>query len=198
MMRVLVACEFSGIVRDAFLARGYDAMSCDLLPSERPGPHYCGDVRDVLGAGWDMMVGHPPCTFLANSGVRWLHSDLQRWRQMDEGVAFFLLLWQAPIARVAIENPIMHGYARRLINAAPAQVIQPWMFGHGESKATCLWLRELPPLYPTRIVLGREQRVLKLSPSPDRWRERSRTYEGIAAAMAAQWGDAPLQLRMFA
>lgn len=197
-MRVLVACEFSGIVRDAFLARGYDAMSCDLLPSERPGPHYCGDVRDVLGAGWDMMVGHPPCTFLANSGVRWLHSDLQRWRQMDEGVAFFLLLWQAPIARVAIENPIMHGYARRLINAAPAQVIQPWMFGHGESKATCLWLRELPPLYPTRIVLGREQRVLKLSPSPDRWRERSRTYEGIAAAMAAQWGDAPLQLRMFA
>jgi len=188
-MRVLVACEFSGIVRDAFIARGHDAMSCDLFPTERTGPHYQGDIRDVLGDGWDLMVAHPPCTHLAVSGARWF--SLKRTEQA-EALAFVRLLLDAPIPRIALENPvsIISSRIRR-----PDQVIQPWMFGHEESKATCLWLKHLPPLYHTRLMAVRNRNLTpsgqnKLGPSPDRWRERSRTYPGIAEAMAAQWGGA--------
>lgn len=183
-MRVLVACEYSGTVRDAFIAGGHDAMSCDLLPTERPGPHHCGDVRDVLGDGWDLMIAHPPCTHLAVSGARWWAG---RRAEQSEALAFVLMLMSAPIAQWAIENPIS-----RISSAIrrPDQIIQPWMFGHGETKATCLWLRGLPQLIPTDVVAGREARVHRMPPSPDRWKERSRTYPGIASAMAAQWGEA--------
>jgi hypothetical protein len=197
--RVLVACEFSGTVRDAFMARGFDAWSCDLLPDERgSNRHITGDVRDHLGDGWDLLiVAHPPCTRLCNSGVRWLsvpppgRSSAELWRELDEGAALFSLLWNAPIPHVAVENPVMHKHAKaRIVNyAPPAQSVQPWQFGHGETKRTCLWLRDLPPLKPTLIVAGREQRVARMPPGPDRWRERSRFFPGIAAAMAEQWGD---------
>lgn len=190
-MKVLVACEFSGIVRDAFLDAGHAAMSCDILPTERPGPHYQGDVRDVLDDGWDLMVAHPPCTYLALSGVRWLYGgkgtvrDPSRWAEMEDAAAFFRLLLDAPILRVAVENPIMHRHGGL---PRATQIIQPWQFGHGETKATGLWLRGLPSLTPTNVVPEREQRVHRMAPGPDRWRERSRTFPGIAAAMAAQWG----------
>lgn len=197
--RVLVACEYSGVVRRAFLARGCDAWSCDLLPSEDgSNRHIRGDARDLLHDGWDLlMVAHPPCTRLCNSGVRWLHAPPpgktaeQMARELREGAALFSAFWNAPIARVAIENPVMHGHAKRLIEnyAEPAQSIQPWQFGHGETKRTCLWLRGLPPLRPTQIVSGREARVHRMSPSPTRWKERSRFYPGIAAAMAEQWTE---------
>ena len=181
-MRVLVACEYSGVVRDAFLAAGHDAMSCDLLPSEATGPHYQGDVRDVLEDGWDVMVAHPPCTHLAVSGARWFKGKKQA---QQDALAFVQQLLDAPIPRVALENPvsIISSRIRR-----PDQIIQPWQFGHGEVKATCLWLRGLPKLQPTQIVEGREPRVWKMSPGPERWKARSRTYAGIAHAMAAQWG----------
>lgn len=196
-MRVLVACEFSGIVRDAFIARGHDAVSCDLLPSERPGPHHQGDVLPLLGAGWDLMIAHPPCTYLANSGVRWLYENgeqnEERWYEMWEGARFFRELLNADIPRIAVENPVMHGYARRIVGRGQDQCVQPWQFGHGETKATCLWLKNLPPLVPTNIVPEREQRVHKMPPGPERWRERSRTFPGIAEAMADQWG-VPLTL----
>lgn len=193
-MRVLVACEFSGVVRDAFTNKGHFAVSCDLLPSERPGEHYQGSVFDIIDAGWDMMIAHPPCTYLANSGVRWLYGgkgterDEQRWRKMVDGAAMFRSLLEARIPRIAIENPIMHRYAKELVGRGPDQIIQPWQFGHGETKATCLWLKALSPLTPTRIVDGRTPRVHRAPPSKDRWKERSRTFEGIAAAMAEQWG----------
>ena len=189
-MRVLVACEYSGAVRDAFFARGHDAWSCDLLPTEVPGPHYQCDAREVLGNGWDLLVAHPPCTRLCNSGVRWL-AERNLWSGLDEAAALFSAFLNAPIARVAVENPIMHRHAKERIAGyhAPAQTIQPWQFGHGETKATCLWLRGLPNLVPTNVVEGREQRVFRLPPSPDRWKERGRTYPGIADAMASQWGD---------
>lgn len=181
--RVLIACEFSGIVRDAFIARGHDAMSCDLLPTERPGPHYQGDVRDVLHGSWDLMVAHPPCTHLAVSGARWF-----REKALEQALAlkFVRELLAAPIPRIAIENPvsIISTRIRR-----PDQIIQPWQFGHGETKATCLWLVGLPRLHPTRIVEGREQRVHRMPPRPDRWKERSRTFQGIADAMGEQWGN---------
>jgi hypothetical protein len=188
-----VACEFSGTVRDAFLARGFDAMSCDLLPTEVPGPHYQGDVFDVLGDGWDLMVAHPPCTFMANSGARWLYRDGQpyvpRWEAMREGAEFFRALWEHPgIPRVAVENPVMVGHAQRIIGTGPTQVVQPWMFGEGQTKGVALWLRGLPSLSPTDVVEGREARVHRMPPGPDRWRERSRFFPGIAAAMADQWG----------
>ena len=181
-LRVLVACEFSGVVRDAFAARGHFAMSCDLLPSEAPGPHYKGDVRDILGAGWDLMVAHPPCTHLAVSGARWFKD---KRHEQAEARNFVRTLMAAPIPMVCIENPvsIISSRIRR-----PDQVIQPWMFGHGETKATCLWLKGLPKLRPTNIVDGREARVHRMPPGPDRWKERSRTFAGIADAMAEQWG----------
>lgn len=197
-LRVLVACEFSGVVRRAFAALGHDAWSCDLLPAEdRSNRHITGDAREILNDGWDLlMVAHPPCTRLCNSGVRWL-SKPPPGRTMDqmqadlrEGAALFSAFWNAPIPRIAVENPIMHRHAKALIEnyAEPAQTIQPWQFGHGETKGTCLWLRGLPKLTPTDIVEGRTARVHRMPPGPDRWKERSRTFAGIAAAMASQWG----------
>lgn len=188
-MRVLVACEYSGIVRDAFTAQGHHAMSADLLPTESPGPHYQGDVLDVLGDGWDLMVAHPPCTYLANSGVRWLHERPERWAKLDDGAAFFRALLDAPVPRIAVENPVPHKYAVERIGRKYDQTIQPYEFGHPESKRTCLWLEGLPPLVPTNVVNGREQRVWKMAPGPDRQKERSRFYSGIAQAMAGQWTD---------
>ena len=183
-MRVLVACEYSGVVRDAFLALGHDAMSCDLLPTEAPGPHYEGDVRDVLDYPWDLLVGHPPCTHLSVSGARHFEAKRMDGRQQS-AVSFFMLLARAPVPMVAIENPvcIMSSLWRK-----PDQIIQPWQFGHGETKATCLWLKGLPQLVATDVVEGREARVHRMPPGPDRWKERSRTYAGIARAMAMQWG----------
>ena len=186
-MRVLVACESSGRVRDAFRAAGHDAVSCDVLPTEAPGPHIEGDVLPHLADGWDMIVAFPPCTHLAVSGARHFAAKRADGRQ-QEGIAFFLAIAAAPVAKLAIENPvgIMSSLYRK-----PDQVIQPWQFGHGETKATCLWLRGLPPLVPTDVVPGREARVHRIPPSPDRWKQRSATYPGIASAMAAQWGGAP-------
>ena len=182
-MRVLVACEFSGVVRDAFRRRGHDAWSCDLLPSETDGPHYICDVQDILGDGWDMMIAHPPCTHLAVSGARWFKDKQQ---EQQEALAFVRALMAAPIERIAIENPVsvISSKIRK-----PDQIIQPWQFGHGETKATCLWLKNLPKLTPTNIVDGREARIHKMSPGPDRWKERSKTYQGIADAMAERWGQ---------
>lgn len=187
-MRVLVACEYSGIVRDAFLARGHDAMSCDLLPTEAPGPHYQGDVRDLLHDGWDLMIAHPPCTDLAVSGARWFS---EKREQQAAALEFVLMLALAPIPRIAIENPVSIISSRI---AKPTQTIQPWQFGHGECKRTCLWLIGLPKLEATHVVAGREQRVHLMAPGPERWKERSRTFLGIAQAMADQWGDAPAPL----
>lgn len=196
--QVLVACEFSGTVRDAFLRRGYDAWSCDLLPDDRgSNRHIRGDVRDILGDGWDLLiVAHPPCTRLCNSGVRWLSAPPpgrtleSMWAELDEAADLFSTLWNAPIPHVAVENPVMHHHGKARIRgyADPAQSVQPWQFGHGETKRTCLWLRNLPPLTPTKVVPGREQRVHRMPPGPDRWKERSRFFTGIADAMADQWG----------
>ena len=182
-MRVLVACEYSGVVRDAFLARGHEAMSCDLLPTDVPGPHYEGDVRDVLEYPWDLMIAHPPCTDLAVSGARW-HEQKRRTGSQQAAVSFVMTLAKADIPRIAIENPvsILSSLWRK-----PDQIIQPWQYGHGETKATCLWLQGLPVLSSTKIVEGREARVHRLPPSPDRWKLRSVTYAGVAAAMAEQW-----------
>jgi len=198
-LRVLVACEYSGVVRRAFLARGCDAWSCDLLPAEDgSNRHIRGDARELLHDGWDLlMVAHPPCTRLCNSGVRWLstpppgRSAAQMEQELREGAALFSAFWNAPIPRIAVENPVMHRHAKALIEnyAEPAQSIQPWQFGHGECKRTCLWLKNLPPLRPTNVVAGREQRVHRMPPSPTRWKERSRFYPGIAAAMADQWTE---------
>ena len=183
-MRVLVACEYSGAVRDAFRDRGHDAMSCDLLPADAPGPHYQGDVSDILNDGWDMLIGFPPCTHLAVSGARWFPEKRADGRQ-QAALDFVRLLMDAPIDKIAIENPVsvISSQIRK-----PDQTIQPWQFGHGETKRTCLWLKNLPKLTPTDIVDGREQRIWKMPPSPDRWKERSKTFTGIANAMADQWG----------
>jgi hypothetical protein len=184
-MRVLIACEFSGIVRDAFIAKGHDATSCDLLPTERPGPHYQGPIEDIIHDGlWDLMVAHPPCTDLAVSGARWFAEKQADGRQW-EALQFVRMLLDAPIPMIALENPISIISSRI---RKPDQIIQPWQFGHGETKATCLWLKGLPKLVPTDIVAGRDPRVHHASPGPDRWKERSRTLPGIAAAMADQWG----------
>lgn len=184
-MRVLIACEYSGRVRDAFLALGHDAMSCDLLPTDVEGPHHLGDVTKLLHMGWDLMIAHPPCTHLAVSGSRWFKDKV---KEQAEALVFVQTLMDAPIAKIAIENPISVISSRI---RKPDQIIQPWQFGHGETKATCLWLKGLPKLTPTNVVEGREARVHRMPPSPDRWKERSRTYQGIAEAMAAQWGQAP-------
>ncbi len=186
-MKVLVACEFSGIVRDAFIARGHDAISCDYLPTERPGPHIQGNVTHELYKDWDLIIAHPPCTRLANSGVRWLH-ERDLWQELYFACEFFnMFQTQGLKTMVAIENPIPHKYAVQYIGKY-TQIVQPWMFGHGETKATCLWLYNLPKLQPTNIVDGREGRVFKMPPSPERWKDRSRTLTGFAEAMAEQWG----------
>ena len=184
-MRVLVACEFSGVVRDAFLEQGFEALSCDVLESERPGPHYVGDVREVLEDGWDAMIAHPPCTALTRA-ADWKYRDSQA---RSDALAFVLQLWEAPIPHVAIENP--RGLNRHW--RQPDQTIQPWYFGHEERKTTMLWLRALPPLLPTALMERTDRNTIngqnKLGPSLHRWRDRSRTYAGVAAAMAEQWGD---------
>lgn len=180
-MKVLVACEFSGIVRDAFTRLGHYALSCDLEDTERPGEHYKGDVRDILDKDWDLLIAHPPCTYLTVAANRWY---AKRPDLIQQGLDFVLMFANCKIKRKAIENPI--GRLSTLWRK-PDQIIQPWMFGHGETKATCLWLEELPLLVPTNIVEGRKPRVHYESPSPDRWKNRSRTYEGIAEAMANQW-----------
>lgn len=202
-MRVLIACEFSGTVRDAFAKRGHDAWSCDLLPTEKPGNHIQGDVLDILGDGWDLMIAHPPCTYLCSSGLHWNGRLSGRTQRTDSAVEFVRRLMDAPVPRIAIENPI--GCLSSRIRE-PDQIIQPWQFGDDASKATCLWLKGLPPLAfdaplfrPTafaapRMVSGRprwgnqtDSGQNKLAPSPDRWMERSRTYPGFAEAMAEQW-----------
>ena len=197
-MRVLVACEYSGAVRDAFIAAGHDAMSCDLLPTDAPGPHHEGDVRDVLGDGWDLMIAHPPCTYLSVSGMHWTTRGLRDSKLTEDALAFVQLLMNAPIPRIALENPvsIISSKIRK-----PDQIIQPWQFGHDASKKTCLWLKGLPTLTPTQIIEPRmvngrkrwgnqtDSGQNKLAPSADRWKIRSATYAGIAAAMAAQWGQ---------
>ena len=188
-MKVLIACEFSGTVRNAFIAQGHDAISCDILPTELPGPHIQGDIMNVDFSKFDLMIAHPPCTYLCNSGVVWLYRDESRWNKMREAAKFFKYLLDAPVKHIAVENPIMHKYAVEIIGRRQDQVIQPWQFGHGETKATCLWLKNLPKLTPTNIVEGREQRLHKLPPSKDRWKLRSMTYKGIAEAMAKQWGN---------
>jgi len=182
-MKVLVACEFSGVVRRAFEAIGHEAWSCDLLPADDGSYyHYQCDVNAVLDIGWDLMIAHPPCTHLAVSGARWFKDKIT---EQKEALDFVQLLLDAPIPRIALENPISIISSRI---RKPDQIIQPWQFGHGETKATCLWLKNLPKLVPTDIVDGREARVHMLPPSPDRWKLRSITYEGIAKAMAEQWG----------
>ena len=185
-MNVLVACEFSGAVRRAFRARGHNAWSCDLLPPEDGGEHIQDDVLDVLeetSGQWDLMIAFPPCTHLCVSGARWWPQKLAR---QTEALSFVARLMDAGVGKIAIENPI--GKISTAIRK-PDQIIQPWQFGHGETKATCLWLKGLPLLRPTNIVVGREARVHKMAPGPDRWRERSRTFAGIAEAMAEQWGN---------
>ena len=196
-MRILVACEYSGRVRDAFIARGHDAMSCDLLPTDAPGPHYQGDVRDVMSDGtWDMMIAHPECTYHTNSGVSWLHKDPSRWVRLFDAADFFVELLNAPIPKICIENPIPHKYSVRLVGTKYTQIIQPWMHGHTETKATCLWLKGLDKMEETDNVReqmkllpkNQQQRLHYLPPSEDRWKLRSTTFQGIASAMAEQWG----------
>jgi hypothetical protein len=196
-MKVLVACEYSGRVRDAFIKLGHEAMSCDLLPTDSPGPHYQGNIFDIITDGWDLMIGHPPCTYLTNAGVCHLHKDSKRWPMLFDGAEFFKKLLEVDIPKIAIENPIMHKYAKTLIGGVKqSQVVQPWMFGHTEQKATCLWLKGLPMLAETNNVKAEmmllpkneRERLHYLPPSPDRWKLRSTTYQGIADAMAMQWG----------
>ena len=195
-MRVLVACEYSGRVRDAFLAKGHEAMSCDLLPTEKPGPHYQGDMRDVMDYPWDLMIAHPPCTYLSVSGMHWTTRGLRDPKLTEDALAFVNLLLNAPIKKIALENPISIISSRI---RKPDQIIQPWWFGEDASKKTCLWLKNLPLLEPTDKLPGdnKTRRANqtpsgqnKLGPSADRWKIRSATYQGIADAMAAQWGYA--------
>ncbi len=187
-MKVAVLCEFSGTVRDAFIKRGHNAVSVDLLPSDKPGPHIIGDITQISWDNFDMIIAHPPCTYLCNSGVTWLHRQDGRWDRMREGAKFFKWIMELPVPKIAIENPIMHKYAIEIIGRRQDQVVQPWMFGHGETKATCFWLKGLPQLKPTNVVDGRVQRLHMLPPSKDRWKLRSKTYQGIADAMSEQWG----------
>ena len=195
-MNVLIACEYSGIVRDAFIEKGHNAISCDLLDTEQSGPHLKGDVRSLLNMEWDLLIAHPDCTYLTNSGVCHLHTDESRWAKLDEAAEFFKLLLNSDIPKKCIENPIPHKYAVERIGRKYDQLIQPYMFGHKERKATCLWLEGLPLLTETNNVKeemlllpkAQQQRIHYLSPGPDRWKERSRTFKGIAQAMASQWG----------
>lgn len=190
-MKVAVICEFSGIVRDAFTAQGHDAISYDIIPSERPGRHIQADITKFDMDYWtqfDLAICHPPCTYLANSGVRWLHEYPHRWNLMKESAALFNYVLSLPVDKLCVENPIQHKYAAQLINRKYAQIIHPWQFGHGETKATCLWLKNLPKLQPENIVSERQPKIHYMSPGADRGKERSRTYTGIANAMARQWG----------
>lgn len=194
-VRILIGCEFSGIVRDEFIRQGFDAVSCDLLPSESDfGRHIQGDIRNILADGWDVLIGFPDCTFLCNSGVRWLYKggrkengrDIDRWLNMLKAEAFFKELLESDIPHICLENPVQHGW----VDLPPfTQSVQPWQFSHHEVKRTCFWLKSLPPLQPTNVVMGRNPRVHYASPGPDRWKERSRTLPGIAEAMAWQWGN---------
>lgn len=184
-MKVLIGCEYSGVVRDAFIRRGHEAMSCDLLPTESPGPHYQGDVREVLDYPWDLAIFHPPCTHLSVSGARHFAEKRFDGRQQS-AVSFFMMLAKADIPKIAIENPVC---VISSLWRKPDQVIQPWQYGHGETKATCLWLKNLPLLEATDIVDGRENRIHRMPPSEDRWKLRSTTYSGIAEAMASQWSN---------
>jgi hypothetical protein len=186
-LRVLISCEFSGRVRSCFEKRGWDAWSCDLLPTEIPGQHFLGDVTPHLSETWDLLIAFPPCTRLCNSGVRWL-AERNLWTEMEEGAKFFKAHLDANIKYIAAENPIMHKYARAIIKIPYSQIIQPWMFGHGETKATCLHLKNLPNLLKTKVVEGRRQSIHLMSPGPNRSKLRSTTYWGIAEAMADQWG----------
>lgn len=196
-MKVLIACEYSGVVRDAFLKLGHDAISCDLLPTDKPGPHYQGDVFDIINDGFDLMIAHPPCTYICNSGVSWLERIEGRKESMKIGALFFKALLGCKIPKICIENPIMHKYAKAVIGVNQSQIIQPWMFGHPESKATCLWLKGLPLLKETNNVKDEflklpkkeAQRIHYASPGPDRWKIRSTTYDGIGKAMAEQWSN---------
>lgn len=211
-LRALVACERSGVVRRALRALGHDAWSCDLEPADDSSPYhiqrdaleaaYSGHLKGYGHHPWDLLIAHPECTYLANSSAKHLYAGMKaengpnpdRWAMMGAAAMFFKALWNAPVPRIAVENPIMLGHPKRLFGIPdPSQIIQPWQFGHGETKATCLWLKNLPPLQPTSIVDGREQRVFRMAPGPDRKRERSRTFDGIADAMAAQWGGVVLK-----
>ena len=203
-LKVLVACEYSATVRDAFRALGHDAWSCDILPTDGdPRWHIEGDALAVVyGQDWDLMIAHPPCTYMTNAGVTWLHKDPSRWAKLDDGAAFFKALWEAPIKRIAIENPVMHKYAKERIGGMQqTQTIQPYQFGHMEQKATCLWLKGLMPLMPTTDLKAetkalpdnQRQRLHYLPPSADRWKLRSTTFKGIAEAMADQWGGKIIQ-----
>ena len=192
-MKVLIACEYSGAVRDAFIAKGHDAISCDLLPTDKPGPHYQGDVFDIINNGWDLMIAHPPCTYLAVSGMHWTTRGLRDPKLTEDALDFVQRLMDAPIERIARENPVSVISSRI---RKPDQIIQPWWFGHDASKKTCLWLKNLPLLVPTNMLHGdaktrRANQTAsgqnKLPPSKDRWKERSKTYQGIADAMAQQW-----------
>jgi hypothetical protein len=190
-MKVAIICEFSGVVRQAFTKAGHDAISFDLLPSETEGQHRQGDIYDLSMDYWkqfDLAICHPECTYLANSGVRWLINNFERWERVRQGAEFFKYILNLPVKRICVENPIQHKYAKEIIKTPYSQIIQPWQFGHGETKATCLWLKNLPLLQPTNIVDGREPKVHHCPPGPERWKIRSRTYQGIAEAMAAQWG----------
>ena len=196
-MRVLVACEFSGRGRDACIRLGDDAISWDLLPTEAPGPHHEGDIDEILwDEDWDLIVAHPPCTYLCNSGVQHLHKEVGRWDKLDEGAAFFKRFLNHPCEKICVENPIPHKYAVERIGSKYTQIIQPWQFGHPERKATCLWLKGLDRLVETNNVkeemdqlpISEQQKVFYASPGPDRWKERSVTFNGIAEAMADQWG----------
>jgi hypothetical protein len=196
-VKVLVACEYSGTVRDAFLVKGHEAMSCDLLPTDVPGPHYQGDVFDIINDGWDLMIAHPPCTYLSVSGMHWTKRGLRDPKLTEDALSFVRSLLDAPIGKIALENPISIISSRI---RKPDQIVNPWQFGHDASKKTCLWLKNLPLLHPTKII---EPRIVegkkrwanqtnsgqnKLGPSEDRWKIRSETYKGIATAMAEQWG----------
>lgn len=189
-MRVLIACERSGVFRRAFRERGHDAWSCDLVPADDGSPHHViGDALPLLSDGWDMLIAHPPCTRLCNSGVRWL-SERDLWQDMREAAAFFLAFLNAPVARVAVENPVMHGHARRIVGRGPDFTCQPWQFGDDYKKRTCWWTRGLPPLRPTSHLDGSTARAEahRCPPGPDRARIRSQSYPGMAAAAADQWG----------
>lgn len=182
-MKVLIACEYSGVTRDAFIKLGHDAMSCDLLPSDKPGPHYQGDIKDIINDGWDLMIAHPPCRYLSVSGIHWNNRG-RGWHETNKAIHFVCFLMSAPIPKIAVENPKskISTWIRK-----PEQIIHPWQFGHGEKKTTCLWLKDLPLLKPTDISKYLHERILNMPPSKNRAKLRSRTYQGIADAMAMQW-----------